>query len=84
MKDKIVFYEDNIAKEGQILLDIKYQNNEYIVYTDNSKNENNQVRLLASKIKIENEEINILPIETEDEWKYIDNVLGQMKGYVCI
>ena len=84
MKDKIVFYEDNIAKVGQILLNIKYQNNEYIVYTDNSKNENNQVRLLASEIKIENEEINILPIETEDERNYIESVIGQMRGYVCI
>ena len=41
MKDKIYFYdEDNVQKEGILLMNIKYKNNDYIIYTDNHKNEN--------------------------------------------
>ena len=80
MKDKIYFYdEDNVQKEGILLMNIKYKNNDYIIYTDNHKNEKNELRILASKVETKNNELHLLEITAEDEWDYIEKVITKLR-----
>ena len=50
-------------------------NKQYIVYTDNSHDENGNVRVFASIYKISDKGRELLPIKTEKEWKVIETIL---------
>ena len=51
-------------------------NKQYVVYTDNSKDENGNVRISASIVKdSSNPNSELEEIKTEREWKIIDTVL---------
>ncbi len=63
----------------------------YIVYTDNSIDEEGNTRVYASiydpaTLKVsDNEEfasLNLTPIETEKEWKIIETILEEMQNQV--
>jgi len=47
----------------------------YMVYTDNSKDENGNVRVYASVFVPDAEPLELLPVETEREWKIIETIL---------
>lgn len=47
----------------------------YMVYTDNSKDDNGNVRVYASVFVPEAEPLELLPVETEREWKIIETIL---------
>jgi len=48
---------------------------QYVVYTDNSLDENGNVRVFASIYKIGKNGGELLPIKTEKEWKVIETIL---------
>ena len=48
---------------------------EYIVYTDNTKDENGNIKVYASIYKPGAENHELLPIESDREWKVIETVL---------
>lgn len=50
-------------------------NKDYIVYTDNSKDEEGNIQVYASIYHPEDENTKLEPIETEKEWKIIDTIL---------
>ncbi len=63
----------------------------YIVYTDNSIDEEGNTRVYASiydpaTLKISEDEefasLNLTPIETEKEWKIIETILEEMQSQV--
>ena len=55
----------------------------YIVYTDNSKDENGNVQVFASTYNPKEEKITSLgPVETEKEWKLIEAVLDSIQEQV--
>ena len=47
-------------------------NKDYVVYYEEDPNE-----LYASGYEIENNELCLLPIETDEEWDYIDKVMEE-------
>lgn len=50
-------------------------NKDYIVYTDNSKDEEGNVQVYASIYHPEDKQSKLEAIETEQEWKIIDTIL---------
>ena len=63
----------------------------YIVYTDNSIDEEGNTRVYASiydpkELKVSEDEefasISLTPIETEKEWKIIETILEEMQNQV--
>ena len=48
---------------------------QYVVYTDNSKDEEGNIRVFASIYKINDNGGELLPIKTDKEWKVIETIL---------
>lgn len=53
-------------------------NKNYIVYTDGSKDENGQMEILASAYQINDGNIKLEEITTDDEWNMVDEMLKQV------
>ena len=51
----------------------------YIVYTDNTTDEEGNVRVYASTFDPANEATELKPIETEREWKIIETILESIQ-----
>lgn len=51
----------------------------YMVYTDNSTDEEGNVRVYASVFKPDTEPLELLPVETEREWKIIETILDSIQ-----
>ena len=60
-----------------VLLTFKDNNNDinYIVYTDGTKDENEELEIYASRYILENDKIILKDIENDYEWDLIDNML---------
>ena len=55
--------------------DSEETNKSYIVYTDNTTDDEGNVKVYASVYNKEKEDAELLPIETEREWKIIETIL---------
>ena len=67
-----IINDDNSKSEYEILHSFRKNDNNYIIYTDNSVNENDELNVLANKYIIENNNIRLLEID-DNEWDIIDN-----------
>lgn len=74
MKDKLTFKlnEDGIEKEYFIIKMFTYNNNDYMIYTENNSTKD----VYAAKCEIKDDELKLYEIETDDEWNYIDSILS--------
>ena len=54
----------------------------YIVYTDNSKDENGKVRVFASIYNPDDAKTKLEDIKTEKEWKVIETILETLQEEV--
>ena len=54
-------------------------NKNYIVYTDNTKDNEGNVRVYASIFEPDAEPLELLPIKTEREWKIIETILDSIQ-----
>ena len=52
---------------------------DYVVYTDNTKDENGQIQVYASTYDKTNPKPNLGPIETDKEWKIIQTILDTLQ-----
>ena len=52
----------------------------YIVYTDNTLDEQGNTKVYASIYTPGEETTNLLPIETEKEWKIIETILEELQN----
>ena len=86
MEEKLVMENDEVVmvkRDGSkvqldklITFDDEANNKSYIIYTDNSRDENGNVRISASIVKdSKNPNSELEEIKTEREWKIIDTVL---------
>ena len=50
-----------------------------MVYTDNTQDENGNVRVYASVFVPDAEPLELLPVETEREWKIIETILESIE-----
>ena len=51
----------------------------YIVYTDNTKDEEGNIKVYASIYTPEGENKELMPIETEREWRVIETILESIQ-----
>ena len=51
----------------------------YIVYTDNTLDEEGNTKVYASIYDPEKEDQNLQPIETDEEWDMIENILAELQ-----
>ena len=51
----------------------------YVVYTDNSKDEEGNVQVFASVYHPEEQNSKLEPIETDQEWKIIETILDTLQ-----
>lgn len=58
-------------------------NKSYIAYTDNTKDENGQVRVYASIFDPKQENPSLEPITTEKEWQVIETILQTLQEEVA-
>lgn len=54
----------------------------YIVYTDNTKDEAGNTKVYASVYNPDAENQTLQPIETEKEWKIIETILSELQTQV--
>ncbi len=75
MNFKVV--ENGKEIQCNIVLSFRDDNNDinYVVYTDGSLDENNELELHASRYILNGEQIILMEIENEYEWDLIDNML---------
>ena len=52
----------------------------YMVYTDNSKDEKGNTKVYASVFVPDKEPLELLPVETEREWKVIETILESIQN----
>ena len=72
----------DIAKmEYDVILTFKSEvtGKDYVVYTDNSKDEEGNVRVFASIYKMNDKGGELLPIKTDKEWKVIETILESIQ-----
>lgn len=71
---------DGIEKEFEVLYTFKSNKNnkDYVIYTDNSYDENNDLSIFASIYYPFDLEKELENIETEEEWEEIEKFLKEM------
>lgn len=52
----------------------------YIVYTDNTQDEEGNTKVYASIYNPDQDETKLLPIETDKEWKIIETILDELQN----
>ena len=52
----------------------------YIVYTDNTLDEEGNTKVYASIYNPDQDETKLLPIETDKEWKIIETILDELQN----
>ena len=52
----------------------------YIVYTDNTIDEEGNTKVYASIYNPDQDETKLIPIETEKEWKIIETILEELQN----
>lgn len=74
---------DKNGKETQFEVLFTFESDEtnknYIVYTDNTKDDKDNVRVYASIFEPDAEPLELLPIKTEREWKIIETILDSIQ-----
>ena len=53
-------------------------NKNYMVYTDNTLDDDGNTKVYASVFNPNKEPLELLPVETEREWKVIETILGSI------
>ena len=86
MKDEIMTFKvtNDEGKEVECEVLFTFESDEtkknYIVYTDNTIDEEGNTKVYASVYNPKEEETKLLPIETEKEWKIIETILEELQN----
>ncbi len=81
-KQKFVVLDEHgkeVVCEPLFTFESEETNKQYVVYTDNSKDKNGNIRVFASIYKINGDSQELLPIKTEREWKVIETILDTIQ-----
>ena len=86
MKEELVkfkVFDDNgkeVECEVLFTFDSDETNKSYMVYTDNSVDDDGNTRVYASIYNPEEDEIKLEPIQTDKEWKIIETILQEIQA----
>ena len=74
--------ENGIEVEYEVLFTFESDETKknYIVYTDNTLDEQGNTKVYASIYNPNESETKLLPIETEKEWKIIETILEEIQS----
>ena len=64
------------------IIELNETKKNYMVYTDNTTDENGNVRVYASIYNPDQPESDLIPIESEAEWKIIETILEEIQAEV--
>lgn len=82
-KDNAFTIVDKDGKEVECEVLFTFESDEtkknYIVYTDNSKDEEGNVKVYASIYNPNRENTELMPIETDREWRVIETILDTIQ-----
>lgn len=77
-KQKFVVLDDKgkeVECEPLFTFESEETKKQYVVYTDNSKDSEGNVRVFASIYKVTDKGGQLLPIKSDKEWKVIETIL---------
>jgi len=86
MKDETMTFKviNDEGKEVECEVLFTFESDEtkknYIVYTDNTVDEEGNTKVYASIYNPDQDETKLLPIETEKEWKIIETILEELQN----
>ena len=85
MEEKMTFKAVNQeGKEVECEVLFTFESDEtkknYMVYTDNTKDDNGNTKVYASVFVPNKEPLELLPVETEREWKVIETILESIQN----
>jgi len=82
-KENIFTVIDNDGKEVECEVLFTFESEEtkknYIVYTDNTNDEDGNIKVYASIYNPNEDNTELVPIETEREWKIIETILDSIQ-----
>ncbi len=81
-KQKFVVIDDKgkeIECEPLFTFESEETKKNYVVYTDNSKDKDGNVRVFASIYEVTDKGNKLLPIKSEKEWKVIETILESIQ-----
>lgn len=81
-KQKFMVLDENgkqVECEPLFTFESEETKKQYVVYTDNSMDENGNVRVFASIYKINENGGELLPIKSDKEWKVIETILNTIQ-----
>ena len=81
-KQKFVVLDENgkeVECEPLFTFESEETKKQYVVYTDNSKDKNGNVRVFASIYKVNDKGGELLPIKSEKEWKVVETILESIQ-----
>ena len=79
-KKLTIISEDGSEKVVEVIAAFKFKDNdqEYIVYTQNEKDQNNNVTVYVSKLVEEDGTSRLAGIEDDNEWSRVKDVLREL------
>ena len=85
MEERMTFKVfDDAGKEIECEVLFTFESDEtkknYIVYTDNTLDEEGNTKVYASIYNPDQDETKLLPIETDKEWKIIETILEELQN----
>jgi uncharacterized protein YrzB (UPF0473 family) len=85
MEEKMTFKvlgEDGKELDCEVLFTFESDetNKKYMVYTDNTLDEQNNTKVYAAIYNPEGEGVNLSPIESEKEWKIVETILEEVQA----
>lgn len=77
-----VINEDGVEMECEVLCTFESDEtgHSYLIYTDNTDDENGNTKVYASIYDPDGEDMTLQPIETEEEWALIEAILDELQS----
>lgn len=72
--------DDGSSEEVEVIFAFEFKDNkkEYVIYTKNERDENNNITVYVSNVDRSNGEPRLLGVESEEEWNRIKDVLREL------
>jgi len=72
--------EDGSVEEVEVILAFEFKDTkkEYVIYTKNERDENDNITVYVSHVDRSSEEPQLLGVEDEEEWNRIKDVLREL------
>ena len=79
-KQLTIISEDGSQEVVEVIAAFKFKDNnqQYVVYTQNEKDQNNNITVYVSRLVEEGDIPRLVGIETDDEWSKVKDVLREL------